>query len=90
MLRRTAPALLAILLINVPAWSAISIGSPEDCDEGQDVVFDELGIVNPQYTVSGGPVYDTVTVSMGSIFAGQTLGSANNSLDNTAPSGPLR
>ena len=91
MLRRTAlAALIAVLFINVPVWSAISIGSPDDCDEGQDVVFDELGVINPQYTVSGVPIYDTVTVSMGSFFAGQTLGTFNNTLDNTVPSGPLR
>lgn len=88
-LRQASLICLLVTLMASPSWSAISIGSPDDCDEGQQVVFDELGIINPEYTVSGAPVYETVTVSFGSIFEGQTLGSANNSLSNSTPSAPL-
>ena len=75
--------------ITAPAWSAISLGSPQDCDEGHEVIFDQLGIVNPVYTVSGEPFYEQITVSLGSMFDGQTLGSIKNSLSNTVPNAPL-
>lgn len=71
------------------ADAAISLGSPADCDDGFQVVFDKLNDVNPSYTFTGVPIYDTVTVSFGSRFEGQTLGSSDNSLDDTSPSNPL-
>ncbi|MDG2383641.1 MAG: hypothetical protein P8N76_18355 [Pirellulaceae bacterium] len=83
-------AILALLLINLPAWSAVSTGSLGDCDQYTDVVFDKIGVINPQYTVSGAPIYESVTVSMGSVLAGQTVGSTNNTLNNNIPTGPLQ
>ncbi|MCP4192049.1 MAG: hypothetical protein GY768_15665 [Planctomycetaceae bacterium] len=83
-------AILATLLFNLPVWSAVSIGSPDDCDQSTEVVFDKLGVINPQYTVSGAPIYDSITVSMGSVLAGQTLGTMPNTLDQSTPTGPLQ
>ncbi len=80
-------AVLAMLVSNSNA--AISISSPSDCDDGFQVVFDALNDVNPSYTVGGVPGYGTVTVSFGSRFEGQTLGSTDNSLSDTSPSNPL-
>ena len=87
--RGLAAIVTTLILFASNSQAAISLGSPDDCDDGFQVVFDALNDVNPSYTVTGVPIYDTVTVSFGSRFEGQTLGSSDNSLDNTSPSNPL-
>jgi hypothetical protein len=46
--------------------------------------FNTMGSVNPQYNVGG------TTVSFGSLFVGQVLGSMHNELIDSSPASPLR
>ena len=48
------------------------------------IEFNQIGQVNPQFMVNG------TTVSFGSAFVGQTLGSMGNELIDSSPEGPLR
>ena len=68
-----------------PALSqaAVSMGVMEE-NSGGMINFDTFGQVNPVYNVGG------TTVSFGSAFEGQVLGSMHNELIDSSPSSPLR
>ena len=63
--------------------AAVSMGMM-DHSPGGEINFDSFGDKNPQYNVGG------TTVSFGSAFVGQVLGSMPNELIDSSPTGPLR
>jgi hypothetical protein len=71
------------------ADAAVSWGPPYEGASNYEVLFDKFNVVNPTYTFDDDPTYGSVTVSFGTQFAGQTLGTSYNSLSSSAATGPL-
>ncbi|MCA9212818.1 MAG: PEP-CTERM sorting domain-containing protein [Planctomycetales bacterium] len=71
------------LLLSAQSQAAVSMGMMDHSPGGM-IDFNTFGDVNPTYNVGG------TTVSFGSAFIGQTLGTMQNELIDTSPTGPLR
>ena len=84
-MHRVLTIAICTLVCVSPAISnaAVSMGMM-DHNPGGEIHFDSFGDRNPQYNVGG------TTVSFGSAFVGQVLGSMPNELIDSSPTGPLR
>jgi hypothetical protein len=82
-------AWLGIMTAVRPLEAALEYASPPADRPVYSVPFNQINVVNPQYTVNNIPDVGSVTVSFGTLFAGQSYGSSGNSLADTSPSNPL-
>ncbi|MCA9266664.1 MAG: hypothetical protein KDA60_22555 [Planctomycetales bacterium] len=69
---------------------AVTLGSVPNHMTSYGVEFTEFGVEDPSYTFSGIPDVGDATISFGTHFVGQTLGSMHNSLSDTSPNSPLQ
>ena len=82
-------AWLAVVGLNARTQAALEYASPPADQSVYSVPFNQINVVNPQYTVNNIPDVGSVTVSFGTLFMGQSYGSSGNSLSDTSPSNPL-
>jgi len=92
MLKRIRYGLLTVIvLVNAGSCqAAISWGPPVEGGNDYEILFDRFNVVNPVYEFENDPIHGDLTVSFGTHFRGQQLGTSYNSLKQTAPGGPLR
>lgn len=85
-MHRLAACTLFVFAFFLPtiASAGISMGMMESNPGGMIDFNSSIGSINPEFNVGG------TTVSFGSTFVGQVLGSMNNELIDSSPSSPLQ
>ena len=87
-----AVSLVVWLVTCASTTGAINLVDPSSITRVTDTItFGESPLLstNPSYNFSGVQEYGDLTISFGSKFVGQTLGTSANSLSNSTPSGTL-
>jgi hypothetical protein len=83
--------LAGILGLGNPAQGAVMFGGAPPSDDVYSITFSKPNVVNPVVNFPDVPkAGETMKVSFGTRFIGQTYGEMHNSLDDTSPTPPLR